>query len=68
MKTFAIFVFGGNEMEVNQYLVEYYNRGLEDGRLDSQHGSVEFLTTMRYIERYLKPYERSNRQYGQGNI
>ena len=27
----------------------------EDKRLTSRHGSVEFLTTMRYVERYMKP-------------
>lgn len=45
-------------METNQYLAEYYNRGYEDGRLASRHGSVEFLTTMRYIQRYIKPDDR----------
>jgi len=45
-------------METNHFLVEYYNRGKEDGRLASKHGSVEFLTTMRYIERYLDPGSR----------
>ena len=45
-------------METNQYLTEYYNRGGEDGRLASQHGLVEFLTTMRYIKRYAKPNNR----------
>jgi len=40
-------------MNVNEYLIDYYNRGGEDGRLASRHGSVEFLTTMRYIERYI---------------
>jgi len=42
-------------VRANQYLTEYYNRGFEDGRLTSRHGSVEYLTTMRYVERYLKP-------------
>ncbi|MDR2569945.1 MAG: class I SAM-dependent methyltransferase [Oscillospiraceae bacterium] len=45
-------------MDTNQYLIEYYNRGGEDGRLASRHGSVEFLTSMRYIERYLKSGDR----------
>jgi ubiquinone/menaquinone biosynthesis C-methylase UbiE len=45
-------------LEPEPYLAAYYNRGLEDGRLASQHGSVEFLTTMRYIERYAKPGDR----------
>lgn len=45
-------------METNQYLTEYYNRYNEDGRLVIKYGSVEFLTTMRYIERYAKPGDR----------
>lgn len=39
-----------NELE---YLSAYYQDYDEDGRLASRHGSVEFLTTMRYIEKYL---------------
>ena len=46
------------QMDTNQYLIEYYNRGNEDGRLVSRHGSVEFLTTMRYIGRYAKPGDK----------
>jgi len=42
-------------MEANEYLREFYGAHDEDARLASRHGSVEFLTTMRYIERYLKP-------------
>ena len=45
-------------MKVNQYLNEYYNKGGEDTRLASRHGSVEFLTSIRYIERYLKTGDR----------
>jgi predicted acetyltransferase/cyclopropane fatty-acyl-phospholipid synthase-like methyltransferase len=45
-------------MDTNQYLIDYYNQGGEDGRLARRHSSVEFLTTMRYIERYLKPGDR----------
>ena len=41
-----------------EYLNEYYSNYDEDGRLTSRHGSVEFLTTMRYIEKYLKPGDR----------
>lgn len=41
-------------MEANQYLVDFYNHYDEDSRLTSRHGMVEFLTTMRYIEKYLK--------------
>lgn len=42
-------------MEAFKQLTEYYAQSNEDGRLRSQHGMVEFLTTMRYVERYLKP-------------
>ena len=42
-------------MEVLKVLSAYYGSYDEDKRLCSQHGSVEFLTTMRYIQKYLKP-------------
>lgn len=42
-------------METLEALTQYYSGYDEDGRLASRHGSVEFLTTMRYIERYIKP-------------
>ncbi len=45
-------------MKTNQYLIEFYNHYDEDSRLTLKHGSVEFLTTMRYIEKYLKPDDR----------
>lgn len=38
--------------------MDFYQSYDEDSRLTSRHGSVEFLTTMRYIERYLKPGDR----------
>ena len=42
-------------METLQALTQYYGSYDENGRLGSRHGSVEFLTTMRYIEKYLQP-------------
>lgn len=42
-------------MKTFDYLNEYYNNYDEDGRLDSKHGQVEYLTTMRYIQKYIKP-------------
>jgi len=36
------------------YLEDYYNNYDEEGRLERKHGQVEFLTTMRYIEKYLQ--------------
>lgn len=45
-------------METNPYLIDFYNYYDEDSRLVLRHGTVEFLTTMRYIERYIKPGDR----------
>lgn len=42
-------------MEVLELLSNYYGGYDEEGRLLSKHGQVEYLTTMRYIEKYLKP-------------
>jgi ubiquinone/menaquinone biosynthesis C-methylase UbiE len=33
----------------------YYSNYDEEGRLLSKHGQVEYLTTMKYIEKYLRP-------------
>lgn len=41
-----------------KYIVDFYNSHDEDSRLTSKHGKVEFLTTMRYIEKYLKKGDR----------
>lgn len=41
-------------MESSRYIIDFYNHYDEDSRLTPQHGQVEFLTTMRYIERYIK--------------
>lgn len=38
----------------DKYLKEYYGNYDEEGRLLSRHGSVEFLTTTRYIDKYIK--------------
>ena len=40
------------------YLREFYEIHDEDDRLTSRHGMVEYLTTMRYVEKYLKPDSR----------
>lgn len=37
-----------------KYLTEYYNNYQEEGRLTSKYGQVEFITTMKYINKYLK--------------
>ena len=45
-------------MNTNPYLNAFYQSYDEDSRLAPRHGSVEFLTTMRYIERYIQPGDR----------
>jgi ubiquinone/menaquinone biosynthesis C-methylase UbiE len=42
-------------MEILELLSSYYTNYDEEGRLLSKHGQVEYLTTMRYIQRYLRP-------------
>lgn len=42
-------------METLKVLTDFYSGYDEEGRLLSRHGSVEYLTTMRYIGKYLKP-------------
>lgn len=42
-------------METLNALTNYYGSYDEDNRLCSRHGQVEYLTTMRYVEKYLRP-------------
>lgn len=42
-------------MNAKEYLTNYYQNYDENGRLTSRHGMVEYLTTMRYIEKYIRP-------------
>ena len=42
-------------METLKALTEFYSNYDEEGRLLSKHGQVEYLTTMRYIKKYLRP-------------
>ena len=35
-------------------LIKYYNKFNEDKRLNTKHGQIEFLTSIKYIEKYLK--------------
>lgn len=42
-------------MEAKDYLAQYYGDYDEDGRLVPKHGRVEFITTMKYVEKYLRP-------------
>ncbi len=42
-------------MQRSEALKNYYETHEENSRLRSRHGSVEFLTTVKYVEKYLKP-------------
>lgn len=42
-------------METKEILSEFYGHYDENGRLLSPHGQVEFITTMKYVEKYLRP-------------
>jgi len=43
---------------MDQPIHDYYNHYDEEGRLLLQYGKVEFLTTMRYIEKYLSDHAK----------
>lgn len=45
-------------METMELMTKYYSAYDEEGRLLSRHGSVEYLTTMHYIKKYLCPGAR----------
>lgn len=38
-------------------LIKYYNKFNEDKRLKTHHGRVEYMTAMKYIEKFLKKYD-----------
>ncbi len=39
-------------------LIKYYNKFNEEKRLNSRHGRVEYITSMKYIHEYLETMER----------
>lgn len=43
-------------------LEEYYNKFNEEKRLNSRHGQVEFITSMKYIHKFIHP-ERNPQDY-----
>jgi len=45
-------------MEKNETLINYYDNYDENARLEQKSGQVEFLTSMRYIKKYLKPGDK----------
>ena len=47
-----------SETKAYEALSAYYESHNEDARFDARHNSVEFLTTLDYIGRYLRPGDR----------
>lgn len=47
-------LFKKQPVKTGDHLVDFYNRIDEDSRLLSKHGKIEFLTTVKYVEKYLK--------------
>ena len=45
-------------MNTNDYLIDFYKTHDEQNRLSSRHSQVEYITTMKYIEKYLKHNSR----------
>ncbi len=45
-------------MQQKDYLKEYYERYDENNRLLSKHGQIEFITTMKFVNNYLKPKDK----------
>ena len=45
-------------MDAKEKIEEYYSTFNEDERLSSRFGNVEFVMTVHYIEKYLKPGAR----------
>ena len=39
-------------------LINYYNKFNEEKRLNTRHGKIEYITTMKYIKKYLKPNDK----------
>ena len=54
---FGRFCYEGGKSVIEE-IRNYYDNYDEDGRLLPRHGQVEYLTTMRYIEKYLAPGAR----------
>lgn len=46
--------FKKHHVKTGNHLVDFYNRIDEDSRLLSKHGRIEFLTTVKYVEKYIE--------------
>ena len=44
----------GYKINMSNELEKYYNKFCEEKRLTRRHGNVEYITSMKYIHKYLK--------------
>ena len=51
-----MYYFIGDIFMNEENLIKYYNKFNEDKRLNTRHGQVEFITSMKYIKEYLKEF------------
>ncbi|MBQ7122873.1 MAG: class I SAM-dependent methyltransferase [Clostridia bacterium] len=55
MKFLNLFKKKSKKLKTGNYIIDFYNNHCdEESRLLSKHGNVEFATTVKYIEKYLK--------------
>ena len=53
-KTLIIVYDNYGDFMNEENLIKYYNKFNEDKRLNTRHGQIEYITTMKYIHAYLK--------------
>ena len=51
-----MYYFIGDIFMNEENLIKYYNKFNEDKRLNTRHGQIEFITSMKYIKEYLKEF------------
>lgn len=51
-----MYYFIGDIFMNEENLIKYYNKFNEDKRLNTRHGQVEFITSIKYIKEYLKEF------------
>ena len=44
---------------MSKELEAYYNKFCEDKRLTRRHGNVEYITSMKYIHKYLENFSKN---------
>ena len=45
------------KMENLNELINYYNKFNEDKRLNTKHGQIEYLTSIKYLNKYISKFD-----------